>query len=617
MRKNCFDALYQFFTKNAKCLNTNHYGIPIYYCSENTCNKGYICSQCLTEDPDHFQNHFKHFIALDTRKNFFRFLQIPIENNFDESFTNNFIINPRNKFFTNKEKINDANSFYDYLKNQIILTINNNQKSNLLKDENCLAQYLNKTKKIKNKKTEFINNSINEFIKKNNKHDIINLINQIKPHLNQKGNEITEKDKLNEINKLISTEIPVIIQKCLNILCQIDNSQDEGDSTGIIDEENKNKKMNDNQKDNDIDKEKNNENDNKNDKSIDNDLDNDIVNLDAENNINDIKDKVSSESNKYKANQIINLINDITPIKNDINILNIELNNNNNYTNINNYTNNHKSFYEGSINNISTIKAESNLETEEFESKININMNMNNIEINKDSSPLKIKNPPRVNDPFFIEKELFEKKNINRLQLNDYNFGYKKKETSLRNSNSKKGGKNNINPNNSKENSWIGNYQTSSINENIPTPTIAAANNIQLYNNNNNIINDLEIKLKQIHNKEQDYNHLIGNYLKNNNNNFNSNNIIKNNDNIIKQSNQFVIDIKKNNYGNGLQRAGTKSSINISIGNYLPKKNNNKNSNVYSNPNVNDNNDDKLNLKTKQNLNRLDKIRTQIGHLLK
>ena len=621
MRKNCFDALYQFFTKNAKCLNTNHYGIPIYYCSENTCNKGYICSQCLTEDPEHFQNHFKHFIALDTRKNFFRFLQIPLDS-FEESFANNFIINSRNKFFTNKEKINDANSFYDYIKNQIISTINNNQKNNLLKDENCLIQYLKKTKGIKNRKNEFINNSINEFIKKNNKHDIINLMNQIMPNLNQKSNEITEKDKLNDINKLISAEIPVIIEKCLNILCQIDNSEDEGESTGIIDEESKNKKMSDNEEDKDKVKDKDNDN-NKNigksngsDSDNDNDNGNDIVNFETENNINEFEDKVNSESNKYKANQIINLLNDITPIKNDINILNIELNNNNNYNNINNYTNNHKSFYEGSINNISTIKAESNLEAEEFESKININMNMNNIEINKGNSPLKLDNHPTVNYPFFIEKELFEKKNLNRLQLNDYNFGFKKKEISLRNSNSKKGGKNNNNQNNSKENSWIGNYQTTSINDNIPTPTISAANNIQLYNNNN-IINDLEIKLKQIHNKGQDYNHLIGNYLKNNNNNYNSNNVIKNNDKIIKESNQFVIDIKKNNYGNGLQRAGTKSSINISIGNYLPKKNINKNNMIYSNPNVNDNNDDKLNLKTKQNLNRLDKIRTQIGHLLK
>ena len=81
----------------------------------------------------------------------------------------------------------------------------------------------------------------------------------------------------------------------------------------------------------------------------------------------------------------------------------------------------------------------------------------------------------------------------------------------------------------------------------IPTPTIADVNNIQLFNFNNDIINDLEIKLKQINNKKQDYNQLILNYLKNNNNNYISNNLIKNNDNIIKQSNQFVIDIKKIN----------------------------------------------------------------------
>ena len=128
MRKNCFDSLYQFFTKTAKCSQTNHYGLPIYYCSHTSCNKGYICSQCLTEDPEHFSNHVKHFITLDTKKNFFRFLEIPIEN-IEDSFSNNFMINSRNKFLNyNKDKINDVNSFYDYIKNQIILTINTNPK---------------------------------------------------------------------------------------------------------------------------------------------------------------------------------------------------------------------------------------------------------------------------------------------------------------------------------------------------------------------------------------------------------------------------------------------------------------------------------------------------------
>ena len=129
-------------------------------------------------------------------------------------------------------------------------------------------------------------------------------------------------------------------------------------------------------------------------------------------------------------------------------------------------------------------------------------------------------------------------------------------------------------------------------------PTIAAANNIQIYNNNNNIINDLEIKLNQIHNnKEQNYNNLF-NYLKPN----------SNNDKIIKQSNQLVIDIKKNNHGINPQRNITKSTINISIGNYQKKNNNN---NGYLNDS------DKLNGKTKENLNRLDKIRDRIGKLLK
>ena len=94
---------------------------------------------------------------------------------------------------------------------------------------------------------------------------------------------------------------------------------------------------------------------------------------------------------------------------------------------------------------------------------------------------------------------------------------------------------------------------------------------------------------------------IVGNFLK-------SNNIINknNNDKIIKESNQFIIDIQKNNYGIN-QSKNTKSTINISVGNYHKKNNNN----LYLNDS------DKLNVKTKENLNRLDKIRDQIGKLLK
>ena len=579
MRKNYFDALYQYFAKNSKCSKSNHYSIPIYFCSNSSCNKGYICSQCLTEDPEHFSNHVKHFIALDSKKNFFRFLDIPIEN-IEESYSNNnFILNSRNKFLNlNKDKIFDVNSFYDYIKNQIILTINNNQKNNLIKDENDIGEYYNKKKEIKNKNNEFINNSIKDFIKNDDKHQIINLMSQIKPCLNLKISETNEKDKLNDINNLLSEEIPKIIDKCINILCKMDIGENvdilKGDEA-IKENENKVEKNDDIIKIDNIKNEKENENE--------------IIN--------------SKNENENNNNKIVNIINDIKPMKNDIKILNIEFNNNNfnnNFKNQNNIFENHKSFYEGSINNISSIKTESNLETEEFESKININMNMNNIEINKqniDSSPTQnnINKHPIVNDPFFNNKELslldkeMEKKVKNKIHFNNYAF--QTKEISLRNSR----GINYSNNNNIiKENSWA-NHQPSMQENN---PTIAAANNIQIYNNNNNIINDLEIKLNQIHNnKEQNYNNLF-NYLKPN----------SNNDKIIKQSNQFVIDIKKNNHGINPQRNITKSTINISIGNYQKK---NSNNNGYLNDS------DKLNGKTKENLNRLDKIRDRIGKLLK
>ena len=600
MKKNCFDLLYQYFTKNAKCSETNHYGVPIYYCSHNSCNKGYICSQCLTEDPEHFSNHVKHFITLDSRKNFFKFLEIPIDN-IEESFTSNFMINSRSKLF-NKDKINDVNSFYEYIKSQIVTIINNNQKNNLIRNENLLSDYYSKKKGIKNKNNEYINNTIKEFIKKDDKHKIINLMNDIKPYFEKKENKITEKDKLNNINNIIEEEIPKIIEKCLNILCQLDNNENNGENNNNNEI---NFNLNNNAKDdnNKIIEKRSEEKIN----SINLNDEQEIKEVDINNNNNENKDMENNiknfENNKAKTNKIINIINDINPIKNDINILNIELNNNNN-----NIIDNHKSFYEGSINNISSIKTESNYETEEFESKININMNMNNIEINNKKniniSPRKYENlnrHPSVNDPFFNNKELSiidketEKKSINKIPFNNNNYyGFKKKEKSLRNSK----GINNINLNsNLKENSWIGNNPMKDSN-----PTIASANNIQLYSkNSNNIINDLEIKLNQIHHKEPDYNNLIGNYLKVNNG---INNI--NNDKIIKESNQFIIDIKKNNYGVNQQRNNTKSTINISIGNYQKKNNNN----YLSEP-------DKLNVKTKENLNRLDKIRDQIGKLLK
>ena len=552
MKNNCFDTLYYYFTKNSKCSDKNHYGLPIYYCSENLCNKGYICSQCLTEDPEHFSCHVKNFIALDSKKNFFRFFEIPIDN-FDESYNNSYILNSRNKFLNfNKEKINSVSSFYDYIKNQISIILSQNQKNNLIKEENILDEYYNKKKGIKNKNNEYINKAIKDFIKINEKNKIVDLMNQIKPFLSQKNNEIKEKDKLNIINNLLSEEISKLIEKCWNILFKIDNDDNQNNEINQI----SNIKENEEKKEVDIKEAKD----------------------------KDQEENISNEKNKLKTNKIINIINDIKPIKNDIKILNIELNNN--------ILDNHKSFYEGSINNISSIKTESILETEEFESKININLN--SIEINKQNKKGNINKHPSVNDSFFNNKELnnLDKEKENKFIDDNLFNDYKKKEKSLRVIN-------NFDSNNKvKENSFINNQLLQQDNN----PTIAAPNNIQIYNDNNkNIINELEIKLNKIHNKKRKDNYnIIGNNLKINNgiNNINDNKIIK-------ESNQFIIDIKKNNFDH--HRNSPKSSINISIGQYK------KNNNIYNNNNININDSDK----TKENLNRLDKIRDQIGKLLK
>ena len=567
MKNNCFDTLYYYFTKNSKCSDKNHFGLPIYYCSENLCKKGYICSQCLTEDPEHFSNHVKYFIALDSKKNFFRFFDISIDN-LDESYNNNFILNSRNKFFNfNREKINSVNSFYDYLKNQISVILINNQKNNLIKEENTFDEYYNKKKGIENKNSEFINKSIKDFIKINEKNKIVDLIKQIKPFLNKKNNEVTEKDKLNIINNLLSEEIAKLIEKCWTIFLKLENNDY---TTDEINKTNENGN-------NEIEKE-NKEEENKEEKSKES-------NKETKEN-EKVEENLNNEKNKLKTNKIIKVINDIKPMKKDIKILNIELNNN--------IFDNNKSFYEGSINNISSIKTENLLEAEEYESKININLN--SIEINKQNKNSNINKNPSINDSFFNNKELsnLEKEKENKFFCENLFNDYKKREKSLRIIN-------NLNSNNNgKENSFINNQFLKQDNN----PTIAAPNNIQISNDSNkDIMNELEIKLNKIQNKKSKNNHnKIGNNLK------------INDDKIIKESNQFIIDIKKNNFGNHHMNS-PKSSINISIGQY--KKNNNNiyniNNNIYNNNNLYFNDSEK----TKENLNRLDKIRDKIGKLLK
>ena len=253
--------------------------------------------------------------------------------------------------------------------------------------------------------------------------------------------------------------------------------------------------------------------------------------------------------------------------------MNIDINN----LNIKDYANTlekNKSFYEGSINNISCIKTESNLEPEESESKINTN-NKNNIII-----PNTIRHSS-INDSFFkkIEEEYDNKSSendiknsINKLPFSNDEFQQREK---------------NLLNNKEKENLIYDDIYNNNI---YLKPTISAANNFQFYNNNNDLVNELEIKLKKIHN-----NNLLNHYIKRNNMN-------------SPKTNNSVINISINNF----QRKNSSNNIsNININNiYKSQRERRNNNNIFHDD------DNKLDIKTKNNINRLNKIRNQIGKLI-
>jgi len=483
MKSNIFTNLYQYFILNSKCHSKNHYGIPIYFCSHESCDKGYICSQCLTEDTEHFSQHVKNFIALDTKKNFFNFFGIENLdiNLYDFEYNINYIKNSEN--LKHNKKIKDARNLYEYIKENIKNIFNDNTKNNFFENKNLIEKYLANEKEKEIKINEFIYNKINSFIKNNNKHKIIELIEEVKPYLNflkekNKTKESKEKNKLEKINSIINEELTKIIIKCINIFTEPEN---------------------------------------------------DDMNIDI-NNLN-IKDYANT----------------------------LEKN---------------KSFYEGSINNISCIKTESNLEPEESESKINTN-NKNNIII-----PNTIRHSS-INDSFFkkIEEEYDNKSSendiknsINKLPFSNDEFQQREK---------------NLLNNKEKENLIYDDIYNNNI---YLKPTISAANNFQFYNNNNDLVNELEIKLKKIHN-----NNLLNHYIKRNNMN-------------SPKTNNSVINISINNF----QRKNSSNNIsNININNiYKSQRERRNNNNIFHDD------DNKLDIKTKNNINRLNKIRNQIGKLI-
>ena len=214
---NIFTNLYQFFILNSKCISKEHHGTPIYFCSEQNCNKNYICSQCLTEDTEHFSQHVKYFIALDNKKNFFNYFDI----NFFDNNINDYEININDiknlKNILSNKKINNSKNFYDYIKEYINNAFNEAIQNNFLNEKNIIEKYITKEKDKNNKINEFINNKIMEFIKKNEKKKINELIQKIKPYINYINYKEKEKIKFEKINLLLNEELKKLIEKCINI----------------------------------------------------------------------------------------------------------------------------------------------------------------------------------------------------------------------------------------------------------------------------------------------------------------------------------------------------------------------------------------------------------------
>ena len=189
--------LYDYFhNDNAKC--NAHQSNSIYFCSEVSCNLGYICSECLIENAVHFSQHLHYLVPIDEKKKFFKYLKFPIDNIVKELST------------TQKKKV-DLNCFYESLKDRIINLINQHKEQNANEIQEKLNE-INNDSEDENP-NELFESQITSFINKNNKHDIQTLIKNLEGDIkkindrNKKATYEFDSQLDNQINELIDTNI--------------------------------------------------------------------------------------------------------------------------------------------------------------------------------------------------------------------------------------------------------------------------------------------------------------------------------------------------------------------------------------------------------------------------
>ena len=189
--------LYDYFhNDNSKC--KAHQSNSIYFCSEVSCNLGYICSECLIENAFHFSQHLHYLVPIDEKRKFFKYLKFPIDNIVKELST------------TQKKKV-DLNCFYENLKDKIIDLINKHKEQNA----NEIQEKLNEINNDSGDENpnEIFESQITSFINKNNKHDIQTLIKNLEGEIkkiNDRNKQATyefDSQLDNQINELIDTNI--------------------------------------------------------------------------------------------------------------------------------------------------------------------------------------------------------------------------------------------------------------------------------------------------------------------------------------------------------------------------------------------------------------------------
>ncbi len=279
--------LYEFFIKNSLC--SSHKSLSIYFCSDLNCKLGYICSECLIQNPNHFQKHLAYLIPVENKEKFFKYLKFPVKK----------IIN---EISIEKNEIN-IEKFYDEIKIKITNLIDKHKIQKGFEIQNLINKFYSKENVNLN---EEFNNKIKKFIENGNKHEIQTFIKSLENIIR----EMNEKENVKKLNDDIENDIESIINKNLKSYYNLNefmNNENKIDENKIETNENKN-----NENLNEINNENLNQNKIINKNKTTNNLNNNEINNENNNDFNfdfNVFYKSNDDNNKdngYVKNEIFN-----------------------------------------------------------------------------------------------------------------------------------------------------------------------------------------------------------------------------------------------------------------------------------------------------------------------